>query len=254
MIAEHAQASGVDLRYALRRPEPTTLAVVQTVDGEARYTSYDENTASRRWTYRPGSISFAETDAIHVGSTTLVDNQSAAQALKLVQEARDSTTISFDPNCRPSLVQDKADYVRRMDGFAASATVIRLSDSDFAYLYGNDDFASRAESLLIRGTSLVVVTKGTRGALAWHRRSGAIAVEAPAVRVVDTVGAGDSFQAGLLFSLRALGRIWAEQLAEMEPGELKRALAFAATCAAATCERPGADPPRLSEIDTTSLR
>ena len=71
---------------------------------------------------------------------------------------------------------------------------------------------------------------------------------APRVDVVDTIGAGDSFQAGLLFALRAIGRISARPLAHMSVDELGRTLAFAAGCAALTCGRPGADPPRLAEI------
>jgi fructokinase len=254
MITGHARASGVDLRYAMLSSHPTTLAFVAAADGEARYAFYNENTASRLWTWRRGSIAFAEIEAIHVGSTTLVDDEGAAQTLNLVQEARGTTTISFDPNCRPNLVRDKADYVQRMDRFASSATIIRMSDSDFAYLYGNKDFASKARSLLAKGAGLFVITRGIQGAEAWHPKAGAIAVETPATEVVDTIGAGDSFQAGLLSALRALDRIKAARLAAMNADELKRALAFAAGCAAITCSRPGADPPCLSEIDTASLR
>ena len=248
MIAEHAQASQVDLRYAARSSRPTTLAIVQAVDGEPHYAFYDEATAARHWTYRQGSIPFAEIDAIHVGSTTLVDGGAAAQTLAMVEDARGSTTISFDPNCRPKLIGDKAQYVRRMDQFAAHAHIVRLSDTDFAFLYGGSDHAERAEALLAAGTGLFVITRGAQGARAWHGQAGAIEVEAPRVDVVDTIGAGDSFQAGLLFALRAMGRIRAEPLARISAHELNRALAFAAACAALTCGRPGADPPRLSEI------
>lgn len=248
MIAEHAQASQVDLRYAARSSRPTTLAIVQAVDGEPHYAFYDEATAARHWTYRQGSIPFAEIDAIHVGSTTLVDGRAAAQTLAMVEDARGSTTISFDPNCRPNLIGDKAQYVRRMDQFAAHAHIVRLSDTDFAFLYGGSDHAERAEALLAAGTGLFVITRGAQGARAWHGQAGAIEVAAPRVDVVDPIGAGDSFQAGLLFALRAMGRIRAEPLARISAHELNRALAFAAACAALTCGRPGADPPRLSEI------
>jgi len=73
-------------------------------------------------------------------------------------------------------------------------------------------------------------------------------VEAPRVEVVDTIGAGDSFQAGLLFALRTMGRIRAGLLAAISAHELNRALDFAEACAAVTCTRPGANPPRLAEI------
>jgi len=248
IIADHAQASQVDLRYAARRSRPSTLAFVHTIDGEPHYAFYDDGTAAREWTYRQGSIPFAEADAIHVGSTTLVDGRAAGQTLALVEDARGATTISFDPNCRPDLIDDKAEYVRRMDRFAACADIVRLSDSDFAFLYGESDPASKAEALFAEGTVLVIITRGARGAWAWHRHEGMIEVSAPVVEVVDTVSAGDSFQAALLFALRAMNRIGAGPLARISAAELRRALTFAAACAAVTCSRPGADPPRLSEV------
>ncbi len=254
MIADHALASQVDLRYATRSAHQATLAFVRTVGGEPQYAFYDEATASRNWIYRPGSIPFDEIEAVHVGSTTLADDQGAAQALALVGDVRASVTISFDPNCRPKLVKHKARYVERMDAFAAAADIVRMSDVDFEFLYGASDPAGRARSLIKAGASLVVVTRGIKGAQAWHREAGAVEVQAPSVEVVDTIGAGDSFQAALLFALRAIGRIGRQALARTNSGELDRVLSFAASCAAFTCTRPGADPPRRSEIGAALSR
>jgi fructokinase len=248
MIADHATASGVDLRYATRSGRQSTLAFVRSVGGEPHYAFYDAETASRNWIYRSGSIPFREIDAIHVGSTTLVDQTGTAQALAMVKEARGSTTISFDPNCRPNLVGDKADYVARMAAIAAAANIVRMSDLDFEYLHGDADYAGGAKSLIAAGASLVVVTRGMRGVQAWHGRAGALEVEAPTVTVADTIGAGDSFQAALLFALHALGRIGLEPLKQTSADELRRALSFASICAAITVGRVGADPPRRAEI------
>ena len=248
MIADHALASQVDLRYATRSDHQTTLAFVRHVAGEPHYAFYDEGTASRNWTYQRGSIAFEEIEAIHVGSTTLTDEKGAAQALAMVEDARGSVTISFDPNCRPNLVRDKARYVDQMDAFAAAADIVRMSDVDFEFLYDGGDYEERAKALVAAGTSLVVVTYGIKGAQAWHRATGSVKVEAPTIDVVDTIGAGDSFQAALLFALRAIGRITRGTLAQMNTGELDRVLTFAAACAAFTCSRAGADPPRHSDV------
>ncbi len=248
IIADHASASRVDLRYAVRSDHQTTLAFVRTVAGEPRYAFYDEATASRNWTYRPGSMPFGEIEAIHVGSTTLANDQGAANALAMVKDAGGSVTISFDPNCRPNLVRHKARYVDQMNVFAAAADIVRMSDVDFEFLYGGSDHGGRAKSLIAAGTSLVVVTRGIKGAQAWHREAGLVEVEAPTIDVVDPIGAGDSFQAALLFALRAIERIKREALAQLNCDELGRALSFAATCAAFTCGRAGADPPRQSDV------
>jgi fructokinase len=254
MIADHALASQVDLRYATRSAHQTTLAFVRTVGGEPQYAFYDEATASRNWIYRRGSIPFDEIEAVHVGSTTLAGDEGAAQALAMVEDARASVTISFDPNCRPKLVKHKACYVEQMDAFAAAADIVRMSDVDFEFLYGGSDHAGRAKSLIKAGASLFVVTRGIKGAQAWHNEAGAVEVQAPTVEVVDTIGAGDSFQAALLVALRAIGRIGRQALARTNSEELGRVLSFSASCAAFTCGRAGADPPRRSEVGAALSR
>jgi fructokinase len=253
MIAEHAEASGVELRYCLRSSRPTTLAFVRTVEGEARYAFYDEGSAARHWSYRPGSLPFADIDAIHIGSTTLVDTGASAETRRLVEDARGSTTFSFDPNCRPNLVGDKADYVRRMEEFATRADILRLSQEDFVFLYGDSDPAAKAAALLGAGIRLFVLSRGALGAQAWHAQAGVVEVTAPQAAIVDTVGAGDSFQAGLLFALRRIGRIRRSALTRLTADELGRAMRFAAACAAITCGRPGADPPRLAEVGAAAI-
>lgn len=254
LIADHAEASHVDLRHVTRSAQPTTLAFVRVVGGEPQYAFYNEGTASRRWRYVKGAIAFAEMDAVHVGSTTLVDPTGAEEMLALLDDARGNTSVSFDPNCRPNLVQDTAAYVRRMHEFAARADIVRVSDGDFAFLYGEAEPAATAEELLDRGGSIFVLTCGARGAVAWHAQAGRAEVAARQIGVVDTIGAGDSFQAGLLFALRTIGCIARASLACMSNAELHRVLTFATACAALTCGRVGADPPRLEELDPAEFR
>jgi fructokinase len=249
MIADHAIASGVDLRYATRSGHQTTLAFVRIVAGESQYAFYDAETASANWSYQRGPVPFDTVEAVHIGSTTLVHERGATEAGAMIADAKRSATISFDPNCRPNLVDDRKVYSARMGTFADSADIVRMSDVDFTYLYGAEDCTERAHFMLARGASLVVVTRGTQGAQAWHRKVGAIEVGAPAVKVVDTIGAGDSFQAALLFALARLKRIERSSLQAIEASELRKALSFACQCAALTCTRAGADPPYYSEVE-----
>ena len=248
MIADHAAASHVELGLATRSDHQTTLAFVRIVGGESHYAFYDAGTATRNWTFRSGTIPFANVEAVHVGSTTLVNDQGAAETKMLIADARVSSTISFDPNCRHNLVKDKAAYVVRMADFAASADLIKMSDVDFAYLFGEEPYQQRAEMLLGQGTRLVVITRGNNGAVAWHAGAGQIEVAAPKVEVADTIGAGDSFQAALLFALHKQDRVARERLKDISADELRRALCFAANCAGLTCTRPGADPPWSHEV------
>ena len=251
MIADHATASGVDLSRADRSADQTTLAFVRIVEGESQYAFYDAQTATANWSYRHGSIVFDDIAAVHIGSTTLVQERGAAAAAALITEARSSATISFDPNCRPNLVQDQAAYRARMASFAAGADIVKMSDVDFAYLFGDEAYPERANAILAGGASLMVITRGIRGALAWHRSLGAIEVAAPKVEVVDTIGAGDSFQAAVLSALAELKRIERSSLQTISADELRKALSFATQCAALTCSRAGADPPWRREVAGT---
>lgn len=248
MIADHAAASNVRLDLATRSDHQTTLAFVRIVAGESHYAFYDAGTAAQNWTYRRGTIPFADIEAVHVGSTTLVDGQGATETKALIADARAFSTISFDPNCRPNLVKDKPAYVARMMAFAAGADLIKMSDVDFAYLFGEEPYHERANELLGQGASLIVITRGNNGAIAWHAGAGQIEVAAAKLEVADTIGAGDSFQAALLFALHKQGRIARERLKDIGADELRRALSFAANCAGLTCTRPGADPPWSHEI------
>ncbi|MBR1087157.1 carbohydrate kinase [Bradyrhizobium manausense] len=248
MIADHAAASNVVLDLATRSDHQTTLAFVRIVAGESHYAFYDAETATRNWTFRRGTIPFKNVEAIHVGSTTLVNDQGAAETKALIADAQALSTISFDPNCRPNLVKDKPAYLARMGEFAASADLIKMSDIDFAYLFGEEPYQQRASALLGQGASLVAITRGNNGAVAWHARAGEIEVEAPKIEVADTIGAGDSFQAALLFALHKQGRLAPSRLKDISTDELRRALSFAANCAGLTCTRPGADPPWSHEI------
>jgi len=248
MIADHAAASNVELGLATRSDRQTTLAFVRIAAGESSYAFYDEGTATRNWAYRRGSFPFAEVEALHVGSTTLVDDQGAAETKALIADARASSTICFDPNCRPNLVKDKPAYLARMTEFAEGADLVKMSDVDFAYLFGAEPYEQRVSALLGQGTSLVVITRGSDGAIAWHAKARQVEVPAPKVAVADSIGAGDSFQAALLFGLHKQGRLARQQLKDIGADELLRALTFAVNCAGITCTRPGADPPWSHEV------
>jgi fructokinase len=239
MIEQHAAESAVDLRFAARSAHPTKLAFVSVTNGQAQYAFFDENTASRSWSYQAGAIPFDSVDALHLGSAALINESTAPPTRALLADIDGKTTISFDPNCRPGRVTDKPRYLADVADVVAASDIVRMSDTDFEYLYGGNDYVSKARSMLAGGAKLVIITCGERGALAWHAAVGALEVPAPSTKVADTIGAGDSFQAALLFALRELGRVKRNALTQASRHELQCALSFAAACAAVTCSRAG---------------
>jgi fructokinase len=248
MIADHLIASGVSLRYVRRSDDETTLAFVRFVGNEPHYAFYDETTAARLWSHRPDSIPFPAIEALHVGSTTLINEPVSSEYLAMFKAAKGKTTLSFDPNCRPTLTHDKAAYTARMAEFARTADIVRMSDMDFDFLFGGNDFDAKAQDVLDGGAALFIVTLGGNGVVAWHRTAGRVEVAAPSVKVVDTIGAGDTFQGSLLVALKEAGRIARPALEAISRDELAAALAFGTRCAAITCSRAGANPPWRAEL------
>ena len=126
-----------------------------------------------------------------------------------------------------------------------------MSRADLSWLYPQDPIDRAAERWQGRGPALVVVTLGERGAQGFAP-TGVVRVPGIPVRVVDTVGAGDAFTAGLLAWLFHHGRLTRGEVERLPEEELRHALGYANRVAALACTRPGADPPRRQEVESTS--
>ena len=248
MLAASLRADGVSLAYVARLPAESTLAFVQIGDGEPAYAFYDRSSAQQLWT-RAASPAFGhEVTALHVGSVTLITPPVADENLALMRAERGRRVLSIDPNCRPSLIHDLAAYRARLEEMTRLADIIKLSAADLDILRPGADPDALARDWIANGASLVVLTRGGDGALAWVR-AGRVEVASGRVEVVDTVGAGDSFIAAILFELDRIGLLSIGSLDRIGPAEAEAALAFAARAAAITCGRVGADPPWLRELE-----
>jgi fructokinase len=195
------------------------------------------------------------TTLLHTGSIATMLMPGATEVLAAVEFAHPSATISFDPNCRPTIVTD-VDFARRQaEKFVTLSDVVKASDEDLAWLYPGQDVLDSARKWLAlggeEGPALVVVTRGADGP--WGVcRTGEAKVAAPRVEVADTVGAGDSFMAALLSGLvdRELdGAQNRQELRELPAEGLAELLAHAAKAAAVTVSRPGANPPTRAELN-----
>jgi fructokinase len=156
--------------------------------------------------------------------------------------------ISLDPNVRPRVVGDLAAYRERFERLLAYATIVKASDEDIELLYSTHDLASVARTWLGRGPRLVIVTRGEKGPLAVFGDK-ILERSAPRIDVVDTVGAGDTFHAGLLSWLDANGLLNPGGVAGLSEAQVTAALDFAAAAAAIVCTRRGANPPSWAEVE-----
>ncbi|WP_395400704.1 carbohydrate kinase [Arthrobacter sp. UC242_113] len=252
-VAAHLRASSVMLPQA---PDglPTSVATALVDDdGAATYTfdlAWELPGLAERLPFM-----LQGTTLLHTGSIATMLAPGAAEVLAAVEHAHPAATISFDPNCRPSIITD-ADYARRQaEKFVTLADIVKASDEDLAWLYpGADPLESARRWLQLGGSegpAMVVVTRGAAGP--WGiTAAGEAEFAAPRVEVADTVGAGDSFMAALLSGVVDRGLAGAQNRADLRalPAEgLTALLAHASRAAAVTVSRAGANPPTRAELN-----
>ena len=242
-------AEGVDLSHAVDVDAPTTLAIVG-LDARRSpsYAFYGEGGADRQLLPTHLPTLGIEVNALHFGSYSMVVEPVASTLRQLVEQACASRVIAYDPNVRLGVEPDLARWTDTVQWMARHAHLIKVSAEDLQTLRPGASAKHVADEWLALGVSLVVVTDGDAGAQAFTREHG-VAVSAQPVALVDTVGAGDTFQAALLTWLSEQGLMNIHDLKVLTQAQLSAALSFACAAAAITCSRHGADLPRRYELD-----
>ncbi len=239
--------STVDATLANVSDRPTTLAFVSLAGGNARYAFFDEGSAGRMLTEADLPALPKEVDALHFGSFSLAEEPCGSALEELMRREHRDRVISLDVNVRPTLIRNRDGYLARIDRLAAMADVVKLAIEDLEWLAPGAPFEALAERWRTMGAKLVVLTRGAGGAVAY---GGGPAVELPAVNVtvVDTVGAGDTFTAGMLARLSGRQLLTKTAVAALSPTAISDVLGYASKAAAVTVSRAGADPPWLREL------
>ena len=226
---------------------PSTLAFVKLENGNARYAFFDENSAGRMLTEADLPAFPKTVAALHFGSFSLATEPCGSSLEALMRREQNDRVISLDPNIRPTLVHNRDGYLARLDRLLAMADIARLSGEDLDWIAPGTSFETLGRRWLDLGAKVVILTRGAEGATAITAHN-AVSVPGIAAKVVDTVGAGDTFTAGFLARLEALGLLTKKGVAGLGREQLTDVLTFATKAAAVTVSRAGADPPWLKEI------
>jgi fructokinase len=240
-------ASKVSSTYAHTSPRPTTLAFVRLTNGQATYTFYDENTAGRMLTVEDLPKLGAEIEAMLFGAISLISEPAGSAYEEFMRREHESRVMMLDPNIRPNFIPDKAKHLRRIREMMAMADIVKLSDEDLKWFDEAGSHEEVVRNWLDRGPKLIVVTHGSEGAVGYSKAH-KVTVMPRKVKVVDTVGAGDTFNAGILASLHEQGLLTKAAIGDLREEAIRKALELGAKAAAVTVSRAGANPPWRNEI------
>lgn len=249
-LSKVLEAEGVSQELIVTKSLPTTVAFVEKdQDGVPTYSFYGEGTADRSLAINDIDSQMDTPTVIHLGSYSIVVQPTADTLLALVTEHSGKCLISLDPNIRAIVEPDMDIWRDRVAELIGLADIVKVSDEDLALMYPDIKAESIIQDWLETGLKMIVLTRGAQGSSLWSKQA-RVDIEAPTVKVVDTVGAGDTYQAALLQSvvnrLKRDGVDWQDHLSK---AVLKEIGEYAAIAAAITCLRQGADLPTREEIE-----
>ena len=248
-LVDGLKASHVDVSHLILSDRPTSLAFVRLVGGHATYDFYDENSAGRMITAQDMPTLSNEVSALYFGGISLACEPGADAYADLLTGATEGRAVMIDPNIRPGFIKDIERYRQRLDRMLALSDIVKVSDEDLNWLNpATMSLHDKVREILRKGPSVVILTRGGEGATGYLANGDEVQVPAVKAEMVDTVGAGDTFNAGVLAKLSELGQLEKDALAKLEPEVLAEALAYGARVAAVTVSRAGANPPWVEEV------
>lgn len=247
LLQADLEDSGVDHSHCARSSRPTTLAVVDLDDGEATYTFYDEGSAGRMLSKAELPEVPSDVHAMVFGGICLIPEPCGSAYETLLQQNAPNKITYLDPNIRANFIEDADGHRARIQRMVTNCDIVKVSGDDLAWVEPEKSEAEAVSGWLDGGTKIVLLSRGGDGAEA-HTVNGMISVPAVPIEVADTVGAGDTFNAGFLTSLTEQGVTFKSDLASISEDKIKQALMFAARVAAVTASRVGANPPWRKEL------
>jgi fructokinase len=247
-LKEHMNKNQIDTTFVLESSAPSTLAFVEERGGQAHFTFLGNGAADTLYNPEPRPELPASLQFMQFGSISLLTEPTSSSIAQIVANHRERVTVVFDPNCRPSLTPDLAAYKEKLENWLKLAHLVKVSDQDLSWLEPDKTLEQVAQDWLSRGPKAVIITRGEHGSVLFRAGKANLEIETPKVQVIDTVGAGDTFTAGLMVGLLEHGHEESSQLETHSDETWLAVMRFAAVSAAINCTRAGANPPTRAEV------
>ena len=252
LIESKLRHSKVKEDFVIKTNRPTTLAYADVMDGIAEYTFVDEHSAGRLLdssSLKPFLDGVKKAKALLVGGISLQAEPCGSSWQWFIEQVSSYLPIYFDANVRPDFIENKQNYIARFEGLTSKVDIIKISDEDYRYLYGAKDFSKVSKDWIDNGVKLVILTLGSEGSKVIYGNGIEVFAESQKVDVVDTIAAGDTFNAGFLLNLDKQDLLDRDSLNTLTEMQLEKALSFANKVASITVTRKGANPPWLHQIN-----
>lgn len=240
---------GVRPDYLVEFAAPTTLAMVAVgANGSPHYSFRGEGCADRQLSAAHLPTLGTEVRGLHVGSFSLVVQPIGDALLQLVQRESGQRLITLDPNVRLNPEPNIELWRERIATLVPLVDLIKVSDEDLSLLYPEQDPQQVIENWLEHRCQIVFLTRGGDGASVFSRQHGQWSVPAASVKIADTVGAGDTFQAALITWLTEHDLDSVEGVQQLARDQIDAMLRFAVQAAALTCSKTGPDLPYRQQL------
>ena len=251
LIESKLRHSKVKEDFVIKTNRPTTLAYADVIDGIAEYTFVDEHSAGRLLdssSLKPFLDGVKKAKALLVGGISLQAEPCGSSWQSFIEEVAGHLPIYFDANVRPDFIENKQAYLARFIELTHKVDILKISDEDYRYLFGAQDINEVSKSWLDNGIKLVILTLGSEGSKVINGNGNKVFAESLNVDVVDTIAAGDTFNAGFLLNLDEQDLLDRDSLNTINNDQLTQALSFANKVASITVTRKGANPPWHEEL------
>jgi len=252
MIIDHISHNSVETSTIIIDKAPTTLGFAKITQGIANYAFYTNGSSDRSITLEEIKESVSSItqaiDCIQIGSISLALAPGADAITDFVLQRNNNCILSFDPNIRADLIEEREPFIMRMIKLFSSADIVKISDEDLEWIFPEiESLQAGAEKILALGATACIITNGKNGSF-WYSKD--ITIQEPIfdIPLVDTIGAGDTFHGGLLAYLHHNNLLNPQALKQISENQAREALTFATKAAAINCSRQGANPPTLKEL------